>query len=75
MEYTETNYAPELAYRTLHNYLTFMEQKTGCVRRDQSCRAAAEQILTAARQLRNHSDTAVSRLAEQIIAAAQGLEE
>ena len=52
-----------------------MEQKTGCVRRDQSCRAAAEQILTAARQLRTLSDTAVSRLAEQIIAAARGLEE
>ena len=52
-----------------------MEQKTGCVRRDQACRAAAETILTAARQLRNHSDTAVSRLAGEIIAAAQGLEE
>ena len=52
-----------------------MEQKTGCVRRDQNCRNAAEAILTAARQLRNHSDTAVSRLAGEIIAAAQGLEE
>ena len=52
-----------------------MEAKTGCVRRDQACRAAAETILTAARQLRNHSDTAVSRLAGEIIAAAQGLEE
>ena len=52
-----------------------MEQKTGCVRRDQACRAAAETILTAARHLRNHSDTAVSRLAGEIIAAAQGLEE
>ena len=52
-----------------------MEQKTGCVRRDLACRSAAETILTAARQLRNHSDTAVSRLAGEIIAAAQGLEE
>ena len=52
-----------------------MEQKTGCVRRDQNCRNAARTILSAARQLRDHSDTAVSRLAEQIIAAAQGLEE
>ena len=52
-----------------------MEQKTGCVRRDQNCRNAAEAILTAARKLRNHSDTAVSRLAGEIIAAAQGLEE
>ena len=52
-----------------------MEQKTGCVRRDQKCRNAAQTILTAAQQLRNHSDTAVSRLAGEIIAAAQGLEE
>ena len=52
-----------------------MEQKTGCVRRDQACRAAAQTILDAARKLRNHSDTAVSRLAGEIIAAAKGLEE
>ena len=52
-----------------------MEQKTGCVRRDQACRSAAETILAAARQLSNHSDTAVSRLAGEIIAAIQGLEE
>ena len=52
-----------------------MEAKTGCVRRDQACRTAAEKILSAARQLVNHSDTAVSHLAGEIIAAAQGLEE
>ena len=52
-----------------------MEQKTGCVRRDQACRAAAQTILDAARKLRNHSDTAVAHLAGEIIAAAQGLEE
>ena len=52
-----------------------MEQKTGCVRRDQACRSAAEKILGAARQLVNHSDAAVSRLAGEIIAIAQGLEE
>ena len=52
-----------------------MEQKTGCVRRDQKCRAAAETILSSARQLQDHSDTAVSRLAGEIIAAARGLEE
>ena len=55
--------------------LRTMEQKTGCVRRDQKCRAAAQTILTAARKLGSHSDTAVSRLAGEIIAAAQGLEE
>ena len=52
-----------------------MEEKTGCVRRDRNCRAAADTILAAARQLQNHSDTAVSELAEAIIAAARGLEE
>ena len=52
-----------------------MEQKTGCVRRDQACRAAAQTILDAAWKLRNHSDTAVAQLAGEIIAAAQGLEE
>ena len=52
-----------------------MEQKTGCVRRDQACRAAAQSILTAARKLSNHPDTAVSALAGEIIAAAGGLEE
>ena len=52
-----------------------MERKTGCVRRDQACREAAEKILGAARQLVNHSDAAVSRLAGEIIAIAQGLEE
>ena len=52
-----------------------MEQKTGCVRRDQACRAAAQTILAAARKLSNHSDTAVSALAWEIISAAGGLEE
>ena len=55
----------------LHN----MELKTGCVRRDQACRSAVQKILGAARQLVNHSDAAVSRLAGEIIAIAQGLEE
>ena len=52
-----------------------MEQKTGCAKRDQTCRNAAEQILAAARKLSNHPDTAVSLLAREIISAAQGLEE
>ena len=52
-----------------------MEQKTGCVRRAPACRAAAQTILAAARKLSNHSDTAVSALAREIISAAGGLEE
>ena len=52
-----------------------MEAKTGCAGRDQACRKAAASILDAAQQLTAHSDVSVSRLAKQIVAAAQGLEE
>ena len=52
-----------------------MEQKTGCVRRDPACRAAAQTFLAAARKLSNLSDTAASALAREIISAAGGLEE
>ena len=52
-----------------------METKTGCVSRDLACRKAAKTILDAAAQLKRSEDSAVSALAEQILAAAQGLEE
>ena len=52
-----------------------MEDKTGCVRRDMACRKAAQKILELARQLENHEDKAVSRLALGIIDQANGLEE
>ncbi len=52
-----------------------MEAKTGCVSRDRACRRAVGDIAEAARLLQKHEDGAVSALAEQIIAAAQGLEE
>ncbi len=52
-----------------------MEQKTGCVRRDQACRNAAQTILMVARKLEANSDPAVAALAKEIIAAAGGLEE
>lgn len=52
-----------------------MEAKTGCVSRDQACRKAANTILNAARQLQHTEDPHVSALAQQIICAAQGLEE
>lgn len=52
-----------------------MELKTGCVRRDQACRKAAESILDAAKLLQQNADPSVSALAERIVAAAQGLEE
>ncbi len=52
-----------------------MEAKTGCVGRDRACRKAAKTILDAANALRRNEDPSVSALAQQIIAAAQGLEE
>ena len=52
-----------------------MEAKTGCAVRDQACRKAVNQILAAARALQIHSDPSVSGLAQQIISAAQGIEE
>ncbi len=52
-----------------------MEQKTGCVRRDQQCRKVIQLISDAAQQLATNQDDRVSDLAQQIISAAQGLEE
>ena len=52
-----------------------METKTGCVKRDQACRKATDVILQKASALLQNPDPAVSALAQQIIAAAQGIEE
>ena len=52
-----------------------MEQKTGCVRRDMQCRKAVGVIMNAAQRLAENSDSGVTALAQQIIAAVQGLEE
>ncbi len=52
-----------------------MEEKTGCVRRDLSCRKASKLILQAARILAQHKDKNVSVLASDIIAAAESLGE
>ena len=52
-----------------------MEEKTGCVSRDQNCRKAVRSILDAARQLRDHTDETVSSLAAQILSTARELEE
>ncbi len=52
-----------------------MEEKTGCARRDQACRAAAETIRAAASKLSNHPDPTVSELVRSILEAAKGLEE
>lgn len=52
-----------------------MERKTGCVRRDQACRAAAQTIAEAAAKLAEHPDAAVAALAGEILSAAGVLEE
>ena len=52
-----------------------MEEKTGCVKRDMACRRAVRAILDAAVQLQSHEDIHVKTLAQQILTAAQGIEE
>ena len=52
-----------------------MEEKTGCVGRDVACRKAAKTIASAAQALSTYSDSNVSDLARQILAAANELEE
>lgn len=52
-----------------------MEEKTGCVRRDMQCRAAANIVADAAKKLLQHDDEAVKQLAECILAAVRNLEE
>ena len=52
-----------------------MEEKTGCVRRDLTCRRAAKTIISSAQSLLTHSSTEIVELAQQILAAARELEE
>ena len=51
-----------------------MESNVGCVRRFMLYRKAAEQIMAAAEQLKEHADEQVAELASQIYTAAQVLE-
>lgn len=52
-----------------------MEEKTGCVRRDQNCRRAVERIQGTARLLSENPDETVSDLARQILDEIRGIEE
>ena len=52
-----------------------MEEKTGCVHRDLSCRRAMRCVIAEATELLNHSDRYVKEHAQKIIAAAGVLEE
>lgn len=52
-----------------------MEEKTGCVKRDLQNRKAMRSIVSAAKDLEQHSDSGVKELAKTILAAARLLEE
>ena len=52
-----------------------MEAKTGCVRRDQSCRRAVAAIQQATAQLRVYPDASVAALADRIDDALREIEE
>ena len=52
-----------------------MEEKTGCVRRDLTCRKVAKKVRGLAEQLQDNHNTEVSHLARQIISALGSLEE
>ena len=52
-----------------------MEAKTGCVRRDQSCRRAVAAIGQATAQLRVYPDASVAALADRIDDALREIEE
>lgn len=52
-----------------------MEEKTGCVRRDVSCRRAVEAIQSAAQTLSNHPDGAVAGQAQRILEAIGDIKE
>lgn len=52
-----------------------MEEKTGCVRRDQRCRRTVADILAAADELLQSEDAQVSGLAQKIVLLAKELEE
>ena len=52
-----------------------MEEKTGCVRRDLTCRKAAQEIIIAAKQLAEYDDPQVASLSKKIVASAEMLGE
>ena len=52
-----------------------MEEKTGCVSRDRQCRKVLGSIRSAASQLAQAADPAVVTLAQQILSAANSIEE
>ena len=71
-----------ISRQAVHDTLTRTEQllknkeaKTGCVRRDQSCRRAVASIQQATAQLRAYPDAAVAALADRINDAMREIEE
>ena len=56
-------------------HLARMEERTGCVRRNQQSREAMQAILNAAKDLEQHSDPVVRDAIAKIKAAASSIEE
>ena len=56
-------------------HLQKIEEKIGCVRRYRQSCAAVQTIQTAVKTLENHPDPEVGKLAKQIAAAAESIEE
>ena len=52
-----------------------MEQKTGCVKRDQHCRKVVQTAYDVAVELKEHADLHVKTAADRILSAVEGLEE
>jgi len=56
-------------------HLAKMEERTGCVRRNQRSREAMQAILSVAEELKEHSDPKVRDAIARIVAAAGSIEE
>ena len=72
----------QVSRQSIHDILTRteaqllnMEEKTGCVARDQKCRKAMVEISRLAAGLAGHADVVVSETAGQIIRCADQFEE
>ena len=72
----------QVSRQSIHDILTRteaqlrnMEEKTGCVARDQKCRRAMDEICSLADGLRKHADPVVCETANRIACCAEQFEE
>ena len=82
MSLTEIAEELQVSRQSIHDILTRteaqlrnMEEKTGCVARDRKCRKAMEEISCLAKQLSDHSDPVVVKIADRIYRFADQFEE